>query len=544
MADIDIVCNGMLALSLQKAAHMIVTSRSLLQGLSQVEISAHRALMDGLIIPTILMGGDFRGSLEMARKGYSTRYVGVGRIDDTLSAGLMKAALQTQVHRGERVRNKDWLQVQSVVEPALRACTLWWAAHCGGIVRADEFDEVYRLLGLAVGSHRRLAILRGLQRDGLLSQDRYRIFRRTDHSDDLIDAVCPWWRLFFGINILSPAVFQRFRQVDGPMLAAWNLRVAPDQLRNMHVELSHRVGSQLRGIARPLRDVPPQDRGDYLLVGTFCATYDAGRPLTSPQAMEWTRLLLMGPVADAMSKLGPWEVASEIVKRRFVEQVGANVGLTKGGLYRHIAAKYGVASANTVRGFLNAPTLDGAEAGRGFNRGKLAQTAFRIRCLLAELAPGSVSEAVIKQRYLAAEGAQFVDAALWQSAIRILEEDDLVCRRQTTTGFVLSLRTAGHQLLDVGLHDAEAWVKLFMSRIIPLVQSLGSGQGDSFSSADLWVVPRVAVVGLRDRIYSSLKQWVEIADVSNHTLTEVQQSELGRKTGEFVLVARCMPLLT
>lgn len=541
---VDVAYGGVVSSHQQKAAGMVVTSRYLVQGLSQAELAAHRALMDGLIVPTIAEGENFWQALETARKGYSTRYVPVSQVEDGLSAGSVKAALENQVHRGERVRNKDWLVVQALTDPALRACTLLWAAFRGGGVRADDFDEVYRLLGLAVGSHRRLAILRGLERDGLLSQDRYRIFRLIGNPDEVIDATCPWWRLYFGLNILTPAVFQRFRQADGAMLAVWNVKIDPSELPRMHAELAGLVDEKLRCICRPLRDLRESERPDHLLLGTFCTTYDSRTDgVNVADSIDWRKLILMGPVADSLSKLGPWEVAAEIVRRRFVEYISERTGLQKVSLYRHVADRYGVTSANTVRSYLDGPSLVGSSAGRGFNRGRLSQVVFRVRCILAEMFPEPALESVVKDRFLRAEGIPHVDQALWNSSVRALEEEDFVVRLRTPSGTVLSLRTEPAQIVHLDLDRAEAGVRLLMSRVLMATQALNGVGRASESNADLWVVPRGALMGLRERIYDAVRSWIRVTGAPNLHLTVAQEEALGLIPGEFLLASRSMPLL-
>lgn len=521
---------------------MVGNSQSLVQGLSQGEIAALRALMDGLIIPSIMEGGDFWASLEVMRKGYSTRYLPVGEGGGGLSAPTAKAALDTQVHRGERVRNRDWLSVQSVMGPGLRACTLFWAAFRGGGVRADDFDEVYRLLGLSVGSHRRLAILRGLERDGLLAQDRYRIFRLVGNPDEVIEATCPWWRLFFGLNILSPAVFQRFRQADGAMLATWNLRVLPAEMVEMYSHLPGIVDSHLQCVGRPLRDLRASEREEHVLMATFCGTYHSNRRRSESRAALQLPLLLMGPVADALNKLGPWEVASEIVRRRFVELVSSKTGLDKVDLYRHLAERYGVTSANTVRAFLDAPSLEGVSAGRTFNRGRIYQLSFTIRSVLAELGADAISESILKARVAEREGTSHIDQAVWRAALRGLVEDDVVQASAGSSELQLRQSRDGFQVMAPAVERLEAGAKLLLPRVLMLVQALLADR-DSRAEAGLWVVPRSALRGLRERIYGDINEWSRRQTAPNFHLTEEQEEDLGMVPAEFFLTARTMPLL-
>lgn len=137
-------------------------------------------------------------------------------------------------------------------------------------------------------------MLRTLEAEGYLRQERSRVFRLVGPPEALATRLCPWWRLFYGLNILTPAIFQRFRQVEGSMLAAWHFRIAPEQVAQIHQDLTTLIAVSLGSLARPLREVKSAERGEHLLVGNFCATVPA--PLSGRvEYGDGLTLALMGP---------------------------------------------------------------------------------------------------------------------------------------------------------------------------------------------------------------------------------------------------------
>ena len=518
------------------------TSEYAVQGWSESELSAHRALLDGFVIPTFLQSVAFGDALEVCRVGYGTRHVGQAGHEAGMATPSTREALTYQAQRGDRIRNKDWMVAQDLVDPALKACLLFWADLHGGGVDALDFEPIFRLLGLAVGSHRRLWLLRELVAEGHLIEERRRTFRFKGHPDRGPLGLCPWWRCFFGMNMMVPSLFQRFRQVDGSMFAVWNVRLLRHEFQGLHEGIVSIVRGALGPISLPLAEVDQVRGQDYVYVANFCAVQPQQPEESHLDGDLPLRLSLMGPCAEGLRRLGPWPVASAILKRRFVETVAEKTGLEGGPLYRYLAEHCHIRSANTVRTYLDAPSLVGEQAEQRFNRGKIYQLALVIHYVLAGALPASLSEAALRERVTLREGGRPIDIGLWTMALRHLEAEDVVVRWDTAAARHYQLRQSA---LNVRAETAqvEAVAKAMMPHVSRVFTHSTRQDAGGTTAAGVWVVPRKALEVMRAQLYETIRTFMSDVMAGYNQLDDDAEQKQGLVAGDVLVCTRTMPLL-
>lgn len=217
-------------------------------------------------------------------------------------------------------------------------------------------------------------------------------------------------------------------------------------------------------------------------------------------------------------------------------------GLKGVALYDHIATRYRVRSANTVRSFMNAPTLEGPGAENTFNRGRILEMAYAIRCVLAELGPGRIPEVSLRERVGRRKGGDVLDPVYWRSAIHLLEEEDIIARSPGSSMVWARVHVGGERVRP-DTEKVEAAAKQLLPRFLSMAQVMGSRGDASHADVHQWVIPRSAVVGLREQIYEMINSYIRRFGAPLLGMTEVEEEKLGLVSADFFLLARTRPLL-
>ena len=509
-------------------------------GLAEAELAPLRAVMNGLVMPVFLASPSFREALEWARVGYSTRYLPMGYGLEPWAEHAARQARSRQAQREIRTRNGDWEKALPLLEPVLHAAALSWAETRGGALTSQDFAPLFQLLGLELTPHRRVALLRQLQGRGQLEETARKTWR-----------VAPAWQTTamgsvegreaasVGLNLLVPTVFQRFNQVEGSVLSLRHLRLSTEG----QLEFQRRLHGALEAV---LSDSAPTERFDgsgLVALGVFDAMYPQMEQLPSGTELRpGLRDVCLTAVAEGLSRMGPWWVARDLVCRRFVQRVSESAGLTGVGLYRHLRERYAIRSANTVRAFQRGPSLELVSGRVGFNRGQIHEVATLARLTLAEAYPEELAERTLRARVEARSQIATLDVGVWTAALRRLEDDDVLRRIDGPGGLVFVTRRAEPQLMRSGHDTLEASAKVLLTSVVAMAEALNANPVCGNARALFRIVPRRALVNLRQQMLGTLDQLV--GEVTRDTLRVSPGSEQQRGLTplDVLLVARVMPL--
>ena len=511
--------------------------------LADVELAPIRALTDGLILPALLASPAFLPAMDTARIGYSTRYQPQGNLGDAFLDSAARFARDRQTQRSERACNADWEVVWPQLLPGLMASVVMWLQMTGMSAESPEIETVLRLLGLDVGTHRRVKLMRSAVDAGLLVEPRAKLWRLAPHADEIVERECPWAPLFVGLNQVVPAAYQRFNQVPGSILSWRGLRQTPRRLRQIHERLAGKIARVCQDASSPWKAVRSGLLGHHVILATFhTLSRMESEPGLSPDLTAGQRLVFLGPVAEAMKRIGPWSVASHLVRRRFVERVQGDTGLSGVQLYEFISRRYQVRSDNSVRAFLKGPPLVQPGEQVNFNRGLIHQVAFAARNVLAQVGREELPERHLRERVGRHRGIPNFDVGVWQAAIGLLEEEDIVRRFPRPTGIAFTLRSEETALSRATLEQLEAGAKVVLSRVPYIANAVAAGEPSARAATKFWLVPRSALSSLRTQIVEAIGEVVQDATAANIELTEMDEQHRGMILGEFLVTTRILPL--
>lgn len=511
--------------------------------LSESEMSPLRALMDGLVVPAFLASPSYWEALKLARAGYSTRHLaamveGGGRLDEAT-----RHARDRQAQRHERTRNEDWELAGPFLASGLHAALAVWAGLYGRNLSSPDFEFVLRMLGVAAGANRRVALLRGLTKAGVLHEPSHKLWRLARPLEEILGNAGNAWKLFFGLNLIVPALYQRFHQVDGAVLSLRSVRLTWEGRAELHKRLTTFIPTLLESVAVPMPRPSEWATGNHVVFATYHALWpDNAISGTEGPLSPGPRLLLFTAVAEGLRRMGPWLVARSLVRRRFVERAAETTGFSGQRLYEHVAQHYQIRSANTVRGFLVGPSLS-ARDGVRFNRGLVHELALTIRREVAESGPESVREDLLRERVQREHGSRALDQGLWHAAIRALEEEDLIRRTQGPSGAQMFRRVAQWELVGAHREKLEAGATLLLNRVQPMAVALAEDNPGTYADARLWVVPRAFLAELRRKLLEGFDRHASETGAAGLGLTTSERQLQGLSPCDVMLLARVMPLI-
>ena len=511
-------------------------------GLAEAELAPLRAVMNGLVMPVFLASPSFREALEWARVGYSTRYLPMGYGLEPWAEYAARQARSRQAQREIRTRNGDWEKALPLLEPVLHAAALSWAATRGDPLASQDFAPLFQLLGLELTPHRRVALLRQLQGRGQLEETARKTWKVAEgwklaiHGGELREQAAA----FFGLNLIVPAIFQRFNQIEGSVLSLRHLRLPVSGRAEFHAHLGRLISEAVEENSRSASGA--QD--EPVIVGLYDATVAATAPLVEAQELSsGLRQVLLTAVAESLCRAGPWWVARDILCRRFVERVSESRGLGGVALYRHLKERYGILSANTVRAFGRGPTLEMVGDRPGFNRGQIQEIATHARWVASQLYPEAVAERVFRERVERRAQIAGLDVGVWQSALRRLEEEDVLRRIETSGGSIYAARRAEPQLVRSGHASLEANATVLLSAVAPMAEKLISVEPQGLCRARIWLLSRSALGRVRQAMLTAVDQLVKEVAQANLSTSPRQEEQRGLTPHDVLIVARVMPLI-